>query len=343
MRTHSLIQTALLIAIVFFSSCAKQFIGHEAANSPVSNFETLWQDFDQHYGAFGPKHIDWKAQYAKYRPSITENMSDKALLDTLAHMLDILDDNHIYIRPTANTGLPWYAGGILGRTVVEDFNRTVAQSYLVEKQVYNRTLEYGFFPGNVGYINLKSFDENISVYYKAMDDILKRLEDTKGIIIELRENDGGEDRVTQYIANRFASERHLSFSASLRNGPGYNDFSDPILFFTEPQGSFQYTKPVVLLTNLNTFSSGETFVLAMLQNSNVKVVGGVTGGALSDAVKRELPSGWLYRLPIADVRDALGRNLEGIGIEPHIKIQNTKADLEAGHDRALEKALELLK
>jgi C-terminal processing protease CtpA/Prc len=100
---------------------------------------------------------------------------------------------------------------------------------------------------------------------------------------------------------------------------------------------------VVVLTNLNTFSSGETLVLAMLQNKTVKTVGDVTGGALSDAMKRELPNGWLYRLPIADVRDAKGKNLEGIGIEPHIKIKNTKEELKSGHDRALEKALELLK
>ncbi|MBD0288398.1 MAG: S41 family peptidase [Flavisolibacter sp.] len=335
--------TIAFIAILFFASCSKQFVGEGISNSPVQNFETLWQDFDQHYGAFGPKGIEWKALYTKYRPAITESMSDKALLDTMAHMLDVLNDNHIYIRPMANTGLPWYAGGILGRTVVEDYNHTVAQTYLHETFTYNRALHYGFFPGNIGYINLKSFDENISTYYKAMDVILDKLKDTKGIVIELRENDGGEDRVAQYIADRFATERHLSFSSSLRNGPRYTDFSEPILFYTQPEGSFQYTKPVILLTNLNTFSSGETFVLAMLQNKNVKMVGRTTGGALSDAWERELPNGWMYRLPIADVRDATGKNLEGIGIEPHVKIENTKEELKAGHDKALEKALDLLK
>jgi len=218
----------------------------------------------------------------------------------------------------------------------------VAQSYLSKKIVYDRALEYGFYPGNIGYINLKSVDEDIVVYRKAMDVILEKLKDTKGIIIELRENDGGEDRVSQYIANRFATERHLSFSSSLRNGPKHTDFAEPILFYTRPEGSYQYTKPVVVLTNLNTFSAGETFVLAMLQNKTVTTVGGVTGGALSDAIKREMPNGWLYRLPVADVRDANGKNLEGIGIEPHIKVKNSKEDLKAGHDKVLEKALQIL-
>src|SRR6476620_5778722 len=96
--------TITFIATLCLASCSKQFVGEGISSAPVQNFETLWQDFDQHYGAFGPKHVNWKAQYEKYRPAITDTMSDKALLDTMAHMLDVLNDNHIYIRPTANTG-----------------------------------------------------------------------------------------------------------------------------------------------------------------------------------------------------------------------------------------------
>lgn len=334
---------SLLLILICFSSCSKQLLGKVEPNTPSQNFQTLWQDFEDHYGAFGPKQIDWRGVYIKYRPQIADTMRDASFFEVCKRMLDTLNDNHIYLRPTKETGLPWYNGGILGRIKVEDYNKQVALSYLSFHRKYNSAIEYGKFDGNIGYIKLLNFDENISVYYEAMDAVLNELKNTKGIIIEMRENSGGEDRVAQYITNRFASSRHLSFSVSLRNGPRYSDFSDPIQFFTRPEGSFQYTKPVVVLTNLNTFSSGETFVLGMLQNSNVTIVGEVTGGALSDAVKRELPNGWLYRLPIADVRDALGRNLEGIGIQPHIKIKNTKADLLSGHDKALEKALSLLR
>jgi hypothetical protein len=342
MKNNNIILLATLLSVLFFSSCAKALLGEELPNTPKENFEVLWQDFDQHYGAFGPKNINWKEQYNKFHPMVSGNMSNKELYDVLTQMLDVLDDNHIYLRPTAQTGLHWYSGGILGRTKVEDYRRAVAQKYLEKKIVYDNAIEYGFLPDNIGYINIKSFGNNIENYHKAMDIILEALKDTRGIVIELRENGGGEDRVSQYMANRFATEKQLSFSSRLRNGPGYNDFSEPIHFYTEPAGNFQYTKPVIMLTNLNCYSSGETFVLAMLQNKNVRTVGDVTGGALSDAVVRDLPNGWSYRLPIADVRDATGKNLEGIGIQPHFKIKNSKTDLDAGHDKVLEKALELL-
>ncbi|HVG14025.1 MAG TPA: S41 family peptidase [Chitinophagaceae bacterium] len=339
-------QPLFLISVVFlllFSSCTKALIGSETTNKPSENFGALWQDFDEHYGAFVPKNINWKAAYDSLRPMVNDNMTDAQFFAVAKRLLNVLDDNHVYLRPTANTGLPWYAGGVLGRTFVQDYNKGVALAYLSTHTVYDNSLEYGTFSGNVGYIKILNFDNNISDYPKAMDAILNKLKDTKGIVIEMRENDGGEDRVAQYIANRFATERHLSFTASLRNGPRSTDFADPIQFYTKPEGDFQYTKPVMILTDLNTFSAGETFALAMLQNKNVKLVGDVTGGALSDAVHRELPNGWLYRMPIADVRDAYGKNLEGIGIQPHIKIKNTKAELDGGHDKALEKALEVLR
>jgi carboxyl-terminal processing protease len=331
-----------VLSLLYLTSCTKTLVGAEVPNKPTTNFETLWKDFDEHYGAFEPKGIDWAAAYAELRPQVNDNMTDAQLFDVCKHLLDKLDDNHVFLRPTIETGLPWYSSGSLGRTVVEDYNKRVALSYLNSHAVYNNSLEYGTYPGNIGYIKILNFDNDIATYPKAMNAILTKLKNTKGIIIEMRENDGGEDRVGQYIANRFASERHLSFTSSLRNGPGHTDFSDPIQFFTAPEGDFQYYKPVVILTNLTTFSTGETFLLGMLQNDNVTIVGDVTGGALSDAVRRELPNGWLYRMPIADVRGADGRNLEGIGIQPHIKVHNTKIELESGHDKALEQALLLL-
>ncbi len=324
------------------SSCTKQLLGIPKTNTQTQNFEALWKDFDQHYGIFVAKHIDWQAQFTKYRSMVSDTMSDRSLYTVMTKMLDTLNDDHVYLRPTKQTGLPWYSGGILGRVAVEDFNKEVAQAYLTQKTVYNPTLEYGLFPGNIGYINIIDFGENFSVYPRAMDTILSKLKDTKGIIIELRENGGGEDRVAQYIANRFASSRSFSFSSSVRNGPKHTDFAPPVNFYTEPAGTFQYTKPVIMMTNLNVFSTGETFILAMMQNNNVKTAGDITGGAFSDAVQRDLPNGWSYRLSIADVRDAKGVNLEGIGIAPNYLIKNTKSELAQKKDKALEKALQLL-
>ncbi|WP_338874038.1 S41 family peptidase [Spirosoma sp. SC4-14] len=339
----SLFSILILGVSTLFAACSNRFIGPEMPNNPVTNFDHLWGEYDRLYGAFEPKKLDWDALYKTYRPQVNEQTTDADLYRVMTALLDNLDDNHVYLRPTANTGLPWYDGGVLGRTRERTYDGAVVKRYLTESRTFTNEFSTGKLPGNVGYILLKGFENNIATYGKTMDSVLTYFRDTKGLIIDLRDNGGGEDRVAQYIANRFATERHLSFTSRLRNGPQHTDFGPELRFYTEPAGSFQYTKPVVVLTNLSSYSSAETFMLAMLQNKTVTQVGDVTGGAFSDAVPRDLPNGWSFRVPIADVRDATGRNLEGIGIVPKVLVKNKPEELKAGHDRALETAIELLR
>ncbi|GAB3493613.1 S41 family peptidase [Spirosoma knui] len=332
----------LLCLTTLLSSCTKRLIGPEVPNTPVANFDQIWGEYDRLYGAFEPKKIDWNALYQTYRAQVNEQTTDAELYWIMTSLLNHLDDNHVYLRPTADTKLPWYNGGILGRTQVADYDGAVVKRYLTENRTFAQEFVSGKLASNVGYILLKGFERNSVTYSQTMDSVLTYMRDTKGLIIDLRDNGGGEDRVAQYIANRFANERHLSFTVRLRNGPKHSDFGPELRFYTEPAGNFQYTKPIVVLTNLSSYSSAETFMLAMLQNKQVIQVGDVTGGAFSDAITRDLPNGWSIRVPIADVRDATGRNLEGIGIVPKVVVKNQPEDLKAGHDRALEKAIELL-
>ncbi|WP_420151049.1 S41 family peptidase [Spirosoma sp.] len=332
----------LYLLFLLTTGCTSKLLGPQTANSPVTNFDYLWKEYDLMYATFDPKKIDWEAAYRTYRPLITEKTTDAELYQAMTKLLDVLDDNHVYLRPTADTKLPWYSGGILGRTTVNDYNSDVVKTYLTHTKAITHEFVCSTIKQNVGYILLKGFENNYGTYEKTMDSVLTYLKDTKGIIIDLRDNGGGEDRVAQYVANRFASERHLSFTARMRNGPRHSDFAPELTFYTEPAGRFQYTKPVVVLTNLWSFSSAETFMLAMVQNKQVTQIGDVTGGAFSDALPRDLPNGWSFRVPIADVRDANGRSLEGIGIMPKIRIKNTPELIKAGHDRVLERAIELL-
>jgi C-terminal processing protease CtpA/Prc len=99
---------------------------------------------------------------------------------------------------------------------------------------------------------------------------------------------------------------------------------------------------VVLLTNRTTQSAGETFTLAMRQITSVTQVGDTTYGIFSDNPQRELPNGWIFTVSTGDFRAADGRNYEGIGLAPQVLVQNRKAEVEAGQDKALEKAIGLL-
>jgi carboxyl-terminal processing protease len=238
-KFHNFLQVILLAGLIaFLSACSKQLIGPDAASNPVSNFDHLWGEYDRLYGAFGPKKIDWNAVYQKYRPQINDNMTDAELLKVTTQMLDVLDDNHVYLRPLASTNLPWYSGGILGRTTVEDYNGDVVKTYLSETKTYGNDMVFGKLKPTVGYLLLKGFENDIAYYPKAMDEVLTYMKDLKGIVIDLRDNGGGEDRVSQYIANRFASEKHLSFTVRGAERPEARRFWRGIAFLHRTRREF---------------------------------------------------------------------------------------------------------
>src|SRR5262245_66399958 len=62
---------------------------------PEKNFEQLWKTFYKRYPFFELRKVDWKEQYATYRPKVTQDTTDDELFDILCRMLDPLDDGHV--------------------------------------------------------------------------------------------------------------------------------------------------------------------------------------------------------------------------------------------------------
>ena len=80
----------------------------------------------------------------------------------------------------------------------------------------------------------------------------------------------------KFIAYRFVKEEKLVFSIQTRNGKGHNDFDEPTLYYSKPEGALQYIKPTVILTNHSTVSAGEEFLLFLETQSHITIVGDTT-------------------------------------------------------------------
>lgn len=83
----------------------------EVENNPVANFEELWKGYDEWYGLFDVKEIDWQEIYAIYKPQVNANTTEAELKDIFHSMIDPLNDNHVFIITTANE--PRIESGIL--------------------------------------------------------------------------------------------------------------------------------------------------------------------------------------------------------------------------------------
>jgi C-terminal processing protease CtpA/Prc len=84
------------------------------------------------------------------------------------------------------------------------------------------------------------------------------------------------------------------------------------------------------------------FVAFMKGLKNVTVVGGKTGGGGGLPTATELSNGWILRVSGSITLDRNGFNIEN-GVEPDVKIDMSKADIDKGKDSILEGGLRLIR
>jgi len=338
----TLLRIFLLCAVFSFTSCEEMMVGEIIKDTPEKNFQNMWDKFDSHYGLFLVKDIDWNAVYASHLPLAKSAKTEEELFNVLTSALSIFKDQHINLY-TTNSNLADYNSGHNGHIPPPEtfLFKVVQDNYLIEYHEVNEDFGYGKITEDIGYIHASSYNDNLSVFKKAMDKAMNALASTEKIVFDIRDHSGGSDNVSKYIAGRFAKSKKLFMTSKKRNGPGHNDFEGMMKWYVEPEGESQYTKPVILLTTSHSISAAETFTFAMRENDNVTHMGETTAGAFSDVIAYQLPNGWLCTIGVGDYRGSDGKSYEGIGIAPHIYSKNLKADVLAGVDKTLEKAIQM--
>jgi tetratricopeptide (TPR) repeat protein len=330
--------SAIFITLLVMSS-ARTVQGQELS-PPEKNFEYLWQTYDRNYALFGAKHIDWTALYKVYRPRVSASTTDSDLFDILSSMLGNLNDNHIRLS-SPNRG---FQSGILGEMKQESFSLDLVKEAFLKgraKQSMNGVFVYGWLTDSIGYFHFNRFSQ-IEQSTAAIDEIIKEFKDAKSIIVDVRGNGGGDDRVGKLIADRFADRKRLYMKTQIRNGPAHDDFTPPKYWYVEPDGPIQFTRPVILLTHRFSVSAAENFTLAMRILPNVTVVGDATSGVFADVYGDQMLNGWRFSVPYKLFVDQDGFCWEGIGVPADIRQTNTKKDLDEKRDRPLELALGLI-
>ena len=215
-------------------------------------------------------------------------------------------------------------------------------------------MKYKIFDNNIGYIRYESFSAGVGD--GNLDHVLDYLKLCNGLIIDVRDNGGGNLTNSTRIAARFTNEKTLTGYIQHKTGPGHNDFSEMEPIYLEPSNSIRWQKKVVLLTNRHCYSATNDFVNAMhsLNNDNeeqrIFQVGDQTGGGSGLPFSSELPNGWSVRFSASPHFNKYKKPLEN-GIEPDVYVNMDKI-LEEGiehgdaesqkKDALIERAFEIL-
>lgn len=323
----------IIVATLFFAACDKVLIGPDPDNSETECFRIFWENYDLHYPSFIIKNINWDSVKNTEMPLI----KTKGLRTVFTDVGKTLKDLHFEVK--TNNGLyiesplPW-----LNRPTNSPVN---IFRYISLRRIYGIYIEYGTY-NNIGYISVRDFGLEKQYYNQAAEKISTLFKNMDGIVIDIRDNPGGDASNGDIIASRFIDKKLLCYKFRYRNGPGHSDFGREIDHYIEPTGDFQFTKPVAVLTNKRCGSASEMFCLSMKRIPNAFIVGDTTSGTITDNEMHELPNGWLYRMPVAYILTPDNKIFEGKGVPPDYPVWNTKRDSAKGRDLVFEKAVELI-
>lgn len=333
MKTRYTLYSLLLSLLVLAGGCIRE---EEFDNTPQGNFEALWKIIDEQYCFLDYKQIDWDAIHDKYQPLISSGMSNDGLFEVLGNMLAELKDGHVNLYSVSNTARywDWYLD------YPRNFDEAIIEQYLGRDYRISGGMKYRILDDNIGYIYYGDFSSGVGD--GNLDEALSYLSICNGLIIDVRNNGGGNLTYASRIAARFTNERVLTGYIQHKTGKGHNDFSDPEPIYLEPSNSIRWQKQTVVLTNRHAYSATNDFVNSMSVLPGVTLVGDKTGGGSGLPFSSELPNGWAVRFSASPHLNAQMEQIE-FGIAPDIHIDMDEADQSKGIDTIIERARQLLK
>ncbi len=187
-----------------------------------------------------------------------------------------------------------------------------------------------FISEDIAYLTFNAFNP------ADLEQVLNKLEkvkNSKGLILDLRGNDGGSIEGMKLLLGRFVSERR-KYGTYINRNERNEDFIEPV--------SSKYQGKVILLVDEMSISGAENMAGIIQYFKIGRIIGNQTPGQMlwgngyliNDSIALVIP---IYKLEYPN-----GFNPENNGITPDIEVGLKREDLLKGKDTQLEKAIEYL-
>lgn len=196
--------------------------------------------------------------------------------------------------------------------------------------------------GSIFVVRFDAFTQAVALDF--MRTLQTRLSGARGLILDLRNNGGGDSEAMTDVASAFLPPQTLLGRFTDRTGRVRVEpqTRSAMLFAAETISHF--TGSLVILTSERTASAAEIFVASVKGARRGTLIGTKTCGCVLAIRRRHaLPDGGELDVSEMDYRTSTGVRLEGAGVTPDETVTIDMADLRGKRDRVLERALERLK
>jgi carboxyl-terminal processing protease len=195
--------------------------------------------------------------------------------------------------------------------------------------------------GKIAILRLDAFTQSVAIEFSK--NLAEVLDGAEGIVLDLRGNGGGDAEAMADVASLFLDEGTNLGRFADRSGAAFELQTFAKRVWRSP-AVVPIKLPLVVLTSENSSSAAEILAAALQTKGRAEVIGsGTCGCVLAIRSRHALPDGGVLDVSEFDYKTAGGVRLEGAGIKPDKLVALTRSDVYSRHDRALERAIALLK
>ncbi len=240
-----------------------------------------------------------------------------ALLST--HIQAANPDKHLSIRyvPNAKPDQPRPSG-----------NQGMPAEVKQRMTEFGKYINFSFekverLPGNIMYVKFNGFFDADTA--KAAGTAAMNLAaNGNAMIIDLRENHGGDPNMVAHVASYLLGDQKVHLSDIYYRADNQTNafWSDP----TVPGAHFGADKPVYVLTSGETFSAAEDFTYNLQAIKRITVVGEASGGGAHPIQPFRIDTNLVAVIPVGrSINPITKADWEGTGVKPDVAIAADKA------------------
>jgi len=311
-------------------------ISNSASNTDHPNVQAvkiLRQLIDTKYSYRDLRGIDWNKIFSVYGPKMEHARTMEEFAEIAAKMLSVAKDGHLWIN--------------IGDKKIGGYKYNVQRNYQIDflqKTVpnwvsHNKRVSTGRFEDGIGYILITSWSNTDAGTLERAFDALKTFSACRGLIIDVRPNGGGDDKLASEFAGCFVSQPVVCGKVIIRDDKIPGGWSELINRELKPsRGRPSYRGKIAVLMGQANMSSCESFLLMMKQVPQCKLIGDKTVGSSGCPKPYDLGNGVTVYLPSWKALFLDGNCSENVGIRPDIPVRTNENEL-CQRDPVLEKAL----
>ena len=299
--------------------------------------ENAWNIVNVEYPMFVLRdQVDWDALGDKYLAEAREARSYQEVGIVVAQMFRHLRDGHVWVKHKSKS-LPVFK---VRAELNVNKNTKVYERYLGRIQPVGRHLMWAKTKDKIGWIMFTRWDG--ADLPDRFDDVMEQMRDTRGLIVDVRWNGGGDSQLSKYIAARFADTARVYGYYRYRNGPDRTDLTEKIEQTVCPRGPWRYDRPVILLMGQGCISACESFCAMMAACPNVTTMGDHTRGSTGFPAQFKLDGEIEIHVPQWIVYMPDGQVIDGRGVIPDVPFVPKPDSFTGDRDELLSMALKRL-